>query len=580
MNGLGDTTSRGEGDNCGIIYINEKRQRIEELMKHNFIKLLVGLVLFLFPATGILAAEQKLPLIKGKKVVAMVNDEPITLEEFNEELAPLNKGKTEKEKADKKGEAELLNRLINSRLMVQEGRRIGLDELPDAKNLVDVFSKVTLREMLVERHLKNVKADEQGVERLYRDLIKEWKINSIWIEKEEEAKKAEEELKAGRDFDELAKKLIEEGIAKGGEEKKYLKKKDLNLEILEALSKMEVGSISALIPLKSGFVILKVEDIRYPDNPEAKEKAKQDALALEKGKVLKKYINSLIKKYSVTHQKVLDSIDYEAKEPGFEALLKDKRVVAEIKGEKPITVGELSEFLRQQFYHGVDKAIESKRINSKKVETLEEMIYKRVLRKEALRLGIDKTKEYKARVSNYERSVVFGAFVEKAIVPDVKISEEDIKNYYDRHVGEFTYPEMIKIKSLAFGKRGDAEDAIEKLRKGVDFQWLVTNAEGQLDQNTKDMLSFDGNSVATKSLPEPLQKAVSGVRPGDLRLYASPESHFYVLSIIDVVPSKPQPYGETREIIAKVVFNEKLGKAVEAWADKLRAVSDVKIYLK
>jgi parvulin-like peptidyl-prolyl isomerase len=464
--------------------------------------------------------------------------------------------------------------------MIQEGRRIGLDELPETKNLVDVFSKVTLREMLAERQLRGVKANEKGVERLYREFVKEWKINSVSIEKEEDAKKAEEELKGGKSFDELAKKLIADGKAKGGEEKNYFKKKDLDPQILEVLSKMEVGSISPIVPITNGFVILKVEDIRYPDNPEARDKAKQEGIALEKGKALKEYIGTLLKKYSVIHRKVLDGINYEAKEPGFEALLKDERVIAEIKGEKPITVGELTEQLRQQFYHGVNMAIESKRVNSGKVPTLEEMVYKRVFRKEALRLGIDKTEEYKAKVRNYERSVVFGAFVEKAIVPDVKMREEDLRNYYNEHVREFTYPEMIKIKSLAFGKRADAEDAIEKLRKGVDFQWLMTHTEGQLDRSTQGLMVFEGNSLATKSLSEGVQKVVSGTRSGDLRLYASPEGYFYVLSIQEVMSSRPQPYEEARETVARIVYNEKLQKAVEGWADKLRAVSDVKVYLK
>ena len=549
-------------------------------MKPNFLKLVVAIFCLLFLGSNVFAAEQKLPVIKGQKIVAMVNDEPITLEEFGQELAALNKGKGTKEKPDKKDEADLLNRVINSRLMVQEGRRIGLDDLPDARDLVDVFSKVTLREMLVERQLKNVKADEKGVERLYRDFVKEWKITSILIEKEEEAKKAEEALKGGKSFDELVKKLIENGKAKGGEEKNYFKKKDLDPQISEVLSKMEVGSISPIVPIKNGFVILKVEDIRYPDNPEAREKAKQEGIALEKGKALKEYISALLKKYSVIRQKVLDSVDYEAKEPGFEALLKDERVVAEIKGEKPITVGEMTEQVRQQLYHGVNRAIENKRINPTKVPTLEDMVYKRIFRKEGLRLGVDKTEEYKAKVRNYERSVVFGAFVEKAIVPDVKIREEDLRNYYNEHVREFTYPEMIKINSLAFGKREDAEDAIEKLRKGVDFQWLIAHTEGQLDKDTRDLLHFEGNLLATESLPEGVQKVVSGARSGDLRLYASPEGYFYALSIQEVTSSRPQPYEEARETVARVVYNVKLQKAVEDWADKLRAVSDVKVYLK
>jgi hypothetical protein len=86
--------------------------------------------------------------------------------------------------------------------------------------------------------------------------------------------------------------------------------------------------------------------------------------------------------------------------------------------------------------------------------------------------------------------------------------------------------------------------------------------------------------LATKSLPEGVQKVVSGARSGDLRLYASPEGHFYVLSIQEVTASRPQPYPEARETIAGIVYNEKLQKAVEDWIDKLKAVSDVKVYLK
>jgi len=44
---------------------------------------------------------------------------------------------------------------------------------------------------------------------------------------------------------------------------------------------------------------------------------------------------------------------------------------------------------------------------------------------------------------------------------------------------------MMKINSLVFAKRQDAEIAIEKLRKGTELQWLSINAEGQVDRNTQ-----------------------------------------------------------------------------------------------
>ncbi len=539
----------------------------------------IVLVIFLLIEATVFAADQKLPVINGKKTVAMVNDEPITLQEFNQEVSSLKGSKSAEQKRD--AESKLLGRLINTKLIIQEARKIGLDELPEVKNMVDVFSRITLRELLAERQLKDVKADEKEVEKIYQELVKEWKIKSVVFEKEDDAKKMGEKIKEGKNFDEIAQKAVDGGTAKGGEESNYLSRKDLLPQVAETVSRMEAGSVSSIIPVGSGFVILRVEDIRYPESQEARKQAKQEALTLKKERVLKEYNDALIKKYVKLDKKVFDGIDFEAKEPGFQKLLEDQRVVAEIKGEKPITVGELTDNLRQQLYHGVERAIESKKVNEKKVPALDEILYKRVFRKEALRLGIDKTEVYKNKVRDYENSVIFGAFIQKAVVPDIKLKEEDIKTYYNDHIKDYTFPEMMKINNLVFAKREFAEKALEKLRKGTDFQWLAENAEGQMDKsNSKDVLNFEGKFLTTKDLPEGVRKSVSGAKPGDFRLYESPEGYFYVLAIKDVIPAKPQPFEEAKKKITKIVFDDKLKKAVEEWAEKLRAVSDVKVYLK
>lgn len=539
-------------------------------MKHYSWALRMILAVGLLFGTAGVVTGQDLPAVKGKKVVATVSGEPITLDEFNRELT-LAQGTSK---------PELLRRLININLIAQEAKRIGLDELPEIKNMVDAFSKVTLREELMERRVKDIKADEKEIEKLYREWIKEWKVSSILLEKEDDAKKMAEEIKAGKNFDELLKQFVAEGKAKRGEQGEYLRVKDIDPQIVNVVSKMKVGSVSPIIPIKSGFVILRFEDVRYSEDPEAMKQAKDEALKRKKVLALNDYNNALIKQYAKLNQDVLNSLNYEAKTPGFEALLKDKRVIAEIRGESPITVGELSQHLKMQFYHGIESAIESKKLNSKKASALEEMVYKRVFRKEALRLGLEKTESYKGKVNEYEKSVLFGAFVNKVIVPDIKLKEEEMKDYYNRHIKEYTLPEMMKIYGLVFAKREDAEGAIERLRKGTEFQWLAANAEGQVDKNTKGLLDFEGKLITTKDLPEGVPKAIHGARAGDFRLYESADGLFYVLAIQDVISPKPRSYEEVKEIVSKNVFDEKVRKALEDYVEKLRAVSDVKIYLK
>lgn len=548
-------------------------------MRHFSSTVKIALAVLLLTGASGLASDKDLPVVEGKKTVATINGEPITLEEFNQELSMLSEGKEGSEKVTKEKRTGLLKRLINTRLIIQEARRMGLDEIPELKKRIEVFSRVTLREALMEKQAKNIKPDEKEVERIYKESVKEWRIQSIVFEKEEDAKKMEQAIKEGKDFDETLRKFLADRKGKGDAEAKYLKGKDLLPEISEAVSKMKVGSISPVLRIPSGFVILKIGDVRFPENPEARAKAKQEVLRKTQREALARYEKTLREKYVKVNQDVLKGLDFESKEPGFEKLLRDKRVVAEIKGEKPITVGEMTEYLRQQLYHGVERAVESKRLNQKKDQILEEMIYKRMFQKEALRVGIDKTEGYKNRVKEYEHSLVFGAFIQKAVAPDVKLKEEELKAYYDQQIKDYTYPEMMKMSTLVFERREAAEKAILALRKGTEFQWVKANAEGQMDRNTRKILDLDGKLLITRDLPEELRKAIAGGKTGDFRLYQSPENYFYVISIQQVVPSKPQPYEEVREKVARKVYDDKLKRAVEDYADKLRAVSDVKIYL-
>jgi parvulin-like peptidyl-prolyl isomerase len=533
-----------------------------------------GLRIFLLLAflVGIsrIASGQDLPVIKGKKAVATVNDELITLSEFNQELAG----------AEKEKKSDLLRRLINTRLIIQEARRMGLDELKEVKDRADVFARVTLRDELMERHVRDTKLDEKEIEKAYREAIKEFKIKSILFEKEEDAKQMEALLKAGKSFDETSSKFLIDKKAKASEEGNFLKNKELLPEIAAAASKMKIGSISPVIQIKSGYTIFKIEDIRFPKDAETRLRVKQDLLVKKQREALSKYYKYLKSKYAKVNEGLLKSLDFEAKEPGFDKFLKDKRVLVEIKGEKPVTVSEFADYMRQQLFHGVERAVESKRLNKRKAQTLDEMLEKRLFRKEALRLGLDKTESYRNKVMENENSLLFGAFVAKAIAPDIKLNEEELRAYYDQHIKEFTTPEMMRIRSLVFSKRDDAEKMIESLRKGTDFQWLNANAEGQVDPNTKGVLSFDGRLLTVRDLPEGVRRAIDGAKTGDSRLFAGPENYFYVLFVQEAIPPKPQPYAETRETIARTIYNQKLTRAVEEYADKLRALSDVKIYLK
>ena len=550
-------------------------------MKRIIIILNFILVYFLFIGSHGLASDKKLPLIDGKLTVATVNDEPITLEEFNSTIAVSHATRSEKKKAGQIDYLAIMNRMINTRLIVIEARNMEIDKLAEIRNTLSKYSKEALMKVLIEEHVKDIKADEDEVERLYKKMVKEWKITSVRFEKEADAKNMEKDIKAGKNFEEIVQKAVNEGTAKEVDEGVYLKDKDLAPQIAQVVSKMEIGSTSPVVAIgEKGFIILRLEGKRFPEeeDAEAMKRARRQVLNQERVKAAKDYYQDLRKKYVKINEELIDGLDYESEDPGFDNLLKDKRIIVEISGEQPVTVGELTGGLKQKFFHGVERAIKAKEVNKRKYEVLESIVEKRVLLKEALKKGIDKSDEYKNKIKEYETSVVFGAFINKVIAPYIKLDQKELKTHYQENIEKYTFPEMMRMKELVFERRSDAVSAVEKLRKGTDFDWLSSNAEGQVDKNTGGLLRFKGELLTVSSLPEGVQKTISGANPGDFKLYESPEGYFYVLYIYHLLPGAPRPFESVQNDIAKDVFRDKVKKAVEDYADKLKEYYPVEIY--
>jgi hypothetical protein len=542
------------------------------------------IVCLLLAAGRFVAAQGNLPLIDGRRAIATVNGEPVTSAELRSAIKAAHAKRAETEKAGKIDYTGIMNRLISTRLIVIEARNMGLDELVEIRKAVDSHSKDTLSFLLFKEQVRDVTPDEGEVERFYQEIVKEWKITSVMFEKEDAAKQFKQTLEGDKDFDEAAKEAMGEGLAKEVDWGNYLKNRELTRPIARLVSRMEVGSVSPIVSLeKRGFIVFRLEGMRIPEeeDQEAKKQAKQKALNQKKLETARAYYRELREKSAKIDENLFAALDYESSEPGFAKLLKDKRVIVEIKGEEPITVGDLGEALNRKFYHGIERAIENKKVNKQKKNILETMIERKLLLQEALKQNIDKTQEYIDRVNGYEMSLLFGAFINKVIAPGIQLDIKELKTYYKDNHEEYTLPQMMRIKTIVFSERNDAIDALNKLRRGTDFNWLSSRAEKQVDKKGEGVLNFEGKLLTVRSLPEDVRQVLSEAKPGDYRFYESSEGpYYYVLYVYHVIPAEPQPFENVRKEIAKKVFDEKVKEAVEDYAQRLKEYYPVKIYAK
>jgi len=529
------------------------------------------------------SAAQELPAANPALKVATVNGEPITWSELSRTIAASHVQGQPKTKAGRIDFTNVLQRMINTRLIVLEARNIGLHQTPGLTKAAQAYADQLQMEMLLTQYVEDIQPDPAEVERIYASMVREWKIRSLRIKKESEAKKIDAQLKAGRDFEQIFQKAMQWRQTEGDPQGVYLKNDQLKPPVAQVIAKMEMGEISPVLSLgKDGYIIFKLEAARIPatENPRARKNALRQALNTGRAKAARQYFEDLKKTNVKIDQALFDALDYESEAQAMQKLLGDDRALAEIRDAQTITVAEFSRALKQRFFHGVKLAVESKKINSKKEHVLEDMLQKRLLRAEAKKKEIDKSAEFKSRVKEYENSMIFEAFLKKVVVPEIQLDQKTLETYYQKHVADFSSPQMMRIKDLVFFKRDDAVAAMQKLNKGTDFAWLSANAHGQVTADTQGLLDFEGRPLTVSSLPADIQKAVSGANNGDSRLYASPAGHYYLLYVDQIIAPVRQPLSAVKKDIAKQVFDQKVKDSVERWAQQLSKYYSVKIFRK
>lgn len=255
------------------------------------------------------------------KVLAQVNDETLTLKEFNQQLSELPP-QYQRMLKTKGAYEEIVDQWINTRLLVEEAKQMGLDKREDIeKKLADIKNQILAEEVIKERILNEVKIDETEVEKYYADHKEDFnpqvevRARHILIKVNEDAdtptitkaeKKAEEilgKVKApGADFAELAGKYSEDPMAEKGGDLGFFSEGQMVKPFEQAAFALEEGEISDLVRTQFGFHIIKLEEKRGAspkELEEIKEEVKNAATQAKQKETFDQLVENLKQKAKV-----------------------------------------------------------------------------------------------------------------------------------------------------------------------------------------------------------------------------------------------------------------------------------------
>ncbi len=172
----------------------------------------------------------------------------------------------------------LIERLIDLKLLADEGRRRNLQDDSGVRAEVARFEEQAIREALLDQFLKE-RVTEAALKSRYDQMVKgyqpepELRARHILVAEEAEAKAIIQQLDGGADFLELAKtKSIDAAAAEQGGDLGYFVAEQMVPEFAEAAFALKVGEYTKQ-PVKTrfGWHIIKIEDKRDKPPPTLEE---------------------------------------------------------------------------------------------------------------------------------------------------------------------------------------------------------------------------------------------------------------------------------------------------------------------
>jgi len=310
--------------------------------------ILIGLGFFLFLYGPVSSSEAVVD-----RIVAVVNQEIITLSEVEKLTGPLQEEIQTEDRWEKRERVrevcrKVLERMIEEKLIDQEVKRAGvkvpskevesaLEEIKRQNNAsqedlekaltkdgvtLEVFkkdiAKKLLRMKLISWAIKTEsKVEEKELRDFYHKNIDRYRRNESYRpghilfiipkgatpeeirEVRKQCQKALEKIKGGEDFGEMALLYSQDATARDRGELGYFKKGELLPAFEKEALRLQVGEVSGIIRTEYGFHLIKLLDRKGGDAPpfeEIKEKVLADYLEREKEKAIQQFLSTLKEK--------------------------------------------------------------------------------------------------------------------------------------------------------------------------------------------------------------------------------------------------------------------------------------------
>ncbi|EDT27181.1 foldase protein PrsA [Clostridium perfringens CPE str. F4969] len=296
----------------------------------------------------------------------------------------------------------------------------------------------------------------------------------------------------------------------------------------------------------------------------------------------------------------------------------DKTTVATVNGEK-ITLGEVDSHLKGVFaqmksQYGdkyMDDPQVAQQILQQRQSVVQGLVTDKVLGIEADKLGIKPSEEEikkkvdeqfenikKGMGDNFDKALeaegytedTFKEFLKNQVIAeatveyatkDVKVSDEDIKKYYDENKQQFVVKAGADVKHLLFPTEEEAQKAYDEIQSGkTTFDDLFNKYEKNKDPKKEPIAENLGRvDYNNSNFDKDFMEGLKGLKDGEISKPVKSSFGYHIIKATNITDKETQLTEEqAKEQIISILENQKKKEAYQKDLEQWKKDLNVKVY--
>lgn len=179
---------------------------------------------------------------------------------------------------------------------------------------------------------------------------------------------------------------------------------------------------------------------------------------------------------------------------------------------------------------------------------------------------------YEVWKEEFKKEILLQKLVEIDVNSRIKISDQDIENYFKKHRGRYKSDSRVRVSQIVVRDMATAQKALRRLQEGEDFAKVAADVSISPEARRGGDLGF----ITRLMMPEPLDNTIFQMPVDEISNIVQSSYGFHIFKIMEIQKARDRNLADVREEVVYDLRMQKEEAAYVAWLEDLKKKAVIK----